>query len=437
MTWLIEQSVAEAMKRAMDGGLQPSAHQQSAYVAKCEAEKELRDGSPRSLRIAGNVAEVRVEGTLTERPSLLALIFGDGNTTYQDIRGAISEAETDPEVTHIRIVINSPGGEADGLFETLAAIEASTKPKSVLAHKAASAAYAIAAVSGKITAATMASEFGSIGVAAKYLTPEDLIWVTSTEAPDKRPDPRTEEGRAAIRKQLDDVHEVFADAIARGRGKTVQEVNETFGRGAVVLAKEAKKVGMIDRLPTQASPRTRATVRTEAPAAALTDSPGADPTPDAVPEASPPDQPPAPAREPNASAASGGAQPQPRRNKMTEEELRAQHPELHAAMLAKGEEQGIAKERKRCLAHRKMAKSTGAVEAADKAMESGASVLDEDVHAEYMSAAMNRREQADRQAETDAAAGATANTETDDTNEKDPVDATADAMDRLFGKVSE
>ena len=52
----------------------------------------------------------------------------------------------------------------EGLFETLAAIEAFGKPMSVRASKAASAAYAIAAAGGSITAVSPASSFGSIGV---------------------------------------------------------------------------------------------------------------------------------------------------------------------------------------------------------------------------------------------------------------------------------
>ena len=85
---------------------------------------------------------------------------------------------------------------------------------------------------------------------------------------------------------------------------------------------------------------------------------------------------------------------------MTKEELKAQHPELYAAVQA----EGATTERKRCCAHIKMAKSTGATEVAYKAIESGASTLDEDVHADYMSAAINRGHQATRGTETAAAA---------------------------------
>lgn len=88
---------------------------------------------------------------------------------------------------------------------------------------------------------------------------------------------------------------------------------------------------------------------------------------------------------------------------MTEEELLAQFPAVHASLTAKGAAQGQASERKRVLAHLKLAKSTGANEVAQKAIESGASTLDEDVHADYMSASMNRGAQAARQTDSDKA----------------------------------
>jgi len=78
---------------------------------------------------------------------------------------------------------------------------------------------------------------------------------------------------------------------------------------------------------------------------------------------------------------------------MTEAELKAQHPELYEAIVASA----IAGERKRVNAHLKLAKSTGAVDVAHAAIASGASTLDEEVHADYMSAAVNRRDQSNRQ----------------------------------------
>jgi ATP-dependent protease ClpP protease subunit len=92
--------------------------------------------------------------------------------------------------------------------------------------------------------------------------------------------------------------------------------------------------------------------------------------------------------------------------------LKEQHPDVYKAVLQEGVDQGVKQgveqERKRCSAHVKMARNTGANDIAHKAIEGGASVLDEEIHAEYMSAAMNRQDRTARQTESEATAAATA-----------------------------
>lgn len=89
---------------------------------------------------------------------------------------------------------------------------------------------------------------------------------------------------------------------------------------------------------------------------------------------------------------------------MTEDELLAQFPAVHASILTKGMEA----ERKRVNAHLKMAKTCGAMDVAEKAIVSGLSIRDEEVFADYQTAAINRRDQANRQADSDGAGAAVA-----------------------------
>lgn len=93
---------------------------------------------------------------------------------------------------------------------------------------------------------------------------------------------------------------------------------------------------------------------------------------------------------------------------MTEEELLAQFPALHASMLAKGTAQGQASERKRISSHFRSAKIhgaklTGAVEVAVKHIDTGSSIQDDDVYVEYQEAGAAHRETANRQADSDEA----------------------------------
>lgn len=420
--WLLKTEVAEAMQQAIKAGLTATAEQQAKFEGLQVA--AAQDGVPRNYRVAGDVAEIRVDGILTERPSFLAWLFYGANTTYQSIRSGLALAEQDRSVKRAVVAVSSPGGNADGLFDTLASFESFSKPLVARASCACSAAYAIAAMADKIEASNGAAEFGSIGVAARIFHDDSIIEITSTEAPDKRPDPTTEEGRAVIRRYLDALHELFVDAIARGRETTASVVNKEFGRGATLLAAEAKRRGMVDKINGAQSSRRRARAMAENESIAgdtpstVTGGPAGQTTGNTAQNhpAGAHGEPPAP-DVPMAPATSGG--PQKGNRTMNEEELKAQHPELHAKVLGKGKaegheagkveglkegrEAGIKEERERCCAHLKMADSTGAVAYAHKCIESGAQLSEQLVQAEYMSAALKRDAVSARQGETDNA----------------------------------
>jgi len=254
--WLLNKETANALAHARQLKAQPT-QAQLTMLSDRQAEDEgkvvARDGElPRGMSVAGSVAQIRIEGVLTKTPDFFSLFFGGGNTTYRGINNALALAQSDPAIKSAMLYIDSPGGNVDGLFETLAAIESfrAQKPLSVKAANAQSAAFAIAAVAGRIEAIGVASNFGSIGTATSYFVDDSIIDITNSDSPDKRPDPTTEEGKAVVVRYLDAVNELFVDAIARGRGNgvTVKEVKENYGRGATLLAGEAKKRGMIDSI---------------------------------------------------------------------------------------------------------------------------------------------------------------------------------------------
>lgn len=390
MHWLLEQNTARQMREAAQKNGTGTAEERAWYI-KTQADAEAAANLPRNMSIAGDVAEIRVEGILTRKPDFFAWFFGGANTTYEQIIAALAAADADPNIKRGTMNISSPGGSVDGLFETLAAIERFGKPLTVRASKADSAAYAIAATAGRIEADSPASEFGSIGVVASFFVDDEIVEVTSTEAPNKRPDPTTEEGKATIREYLDSIHELFVDAIARGRtrhsGKEfdTKTVNEDFGRGSVFVARDAKARGMIDKVPSQAAVRVAAAHET-------------DPTADV-----------------------GGAS-KAKESKMTAEELKAKHPDLYAVVF----QAGVTDERDRVMAHITMGRGCGAMDIALGAIESGVDVT-RTLNAKYLSASANRRDINARQEESDAAAavldGAAAKEEP-----KDELDVVADAL---------
>lgn len=401
MLWLIEQRAGQELQRAIKA-LPPLTNEQASALL---GEVNAGPASERVMSVAEGVATIRVHGVLVPGVSLESYFYFGGRTRYGDIREALAVAADAPEVKRVVLDIDSPGGRVDGLFETLEAIKLFRKPMSVRASCACSAAYAIAAAAGgKIEAATEASEFGSVGVVTTYYfwAAETVVDITSTEAPDKRPDVTTEEGKAVVRKHLDAIHDLFVEAIAEGRNVKKSDVNANFGRGAVMLAREAKASGLIDGLPTKR--RRPAGTRAEAPATSPSAGPSAEVTEQNDPAAPAAAEPPPEAEDHDQDPPSAG--PDKMENPMNAEELKAQHPAVYNAIFEAGQKNGsesaLAAERDRVGAHIEMGKASGDMDTALEAIENGTE-MSQKLMAKYSAAGMNRAATAARQTESDAA----------------------------------
>lgn len=368
--WLLEAGVRQAMQVAEKSGFKFTAKQQAQFDARFSTE-DVSSGNNRLLTVAGDNAQISVKGVMTQEPSFMAMIFGGGNTTYPEIISAINTAERDESVTNIVYEIDSPGGAFDGLFNMLAAMQSATKPsKAIISNVGASAAFAMATQADEVVASNIAARIGSVGVVATFYDDENEISITSTDAPKKRPNVRTEEGVAMVREELDAMHEIFVDAIAQGRGTTAEKVNADFGRGGTVLANEAVKRGMIDAVATS-SPKAVKTIKT------------------------------------TTTANSGN---QPEATKMDLKDLKSQHPETFAAAV----QQGATEERDRVTAHLVMGESSGDIKTASESIKNGASMT-ATLSATYMTFGMNRSDVNKRDKDNlEANAGDAANTESND-----------------------
>lgn len=76
---------------------------------------------------------------------------------------------------------------------------------------------------------------------------------------------------------------------------------------------------------------------------------------------------------------------------MDPKELLAKHPDTYNEIQVLGEKAALEKERKRVNAHLKMGKESGDLELAVKFIQEGKSVQDDEVHAEYLAAAMKKK----------------------------------------------
>ena len=365
--WLLEAGVRQAMERAEAAGIAPTAEQQARFEARFGDEDGA--GGSRILTTAGNTAEIAIQGVITKTPSFMAMIFGGGNTTYAEIVAAIAEAKQDDAVENIVYAIDSPGGQFEGLFDALAAMQDVGKPtKTVFSNTGASAAYALGVQADEVFAANRATQIGSVGIMAILGVDENTVKISSTNAPKKNPDPTTEAGKAIVREELDALHVIFAEAIADGMGVTVEKVNADFGQGATLLAEAALKRGMIDGVE-------RVALRVvKKPEPSSTTVANDDNQPEAI---------------------------------MDLNELQAQHPAVYAAAVQVGNDTGTTAERDRVGAHLTMGEASGDMKTAVAAISDG-SAMTATLLATYSAAGMSRKDVNNVTDDDDATAAALA-----------------------------
>ena len=206
-------------------------------------------------------AHISIVGQLTPKAETDACgaYTADALTEYGYISEASRAADADERVERIEYFIDSPGGYVSGLMPAVQAMRQVEKPTvSKVGGMAASAAYWLASQTDEIIATSELSRFGSIGVAVEEFDNTKMLEnagitrrvYTSTEAPLKRPDTSTEDGQAQVVSSLDDIHAVFAQNVADGRGVALGTVSSDFGQGAVFTANESMRRGMIDKVET-------------------------------------------------------------------------------------------------------------------------------------------------------------------------------------------
>lgn len=313
------------------------------------AVKASAKSSSKSVR-KGVQAIIPIRGVLSERFDVMAEYFGSGSTPYSWIVRAAQEADSDSEIDSIRLhVTSSPGGSVNGLFPAIQALREIGKPIfATVESEAASATYMLlASVAKEITALNAGTRVGSVGVLATIRNPGDEIKeITNSESDKKRPDLDTVEGENVIKDELNSIFDYAVSLISEGRGVSASAVRSDFGRGAMMLAKDAKKVGMIDKILAVKKP----------------------------------------SDDSKKVAATTGSVDNERSVNMTLAELKAQHPALYAEAVA----EGVAKERDRVNAHLKWAEAGNNYTSAVKAIESGDAVT-ASLMAEYQIAAINAK----------------------------------------------
>jgi ClpP class serine protease len=195
--------------------------------------------------IKGSLGVMQLNGPIVPRADLFTDISGLASIDRLSVE--FRKFENDPKISKILFVIDSPGGAITGISEFASQVKAATKPTAAYIYGVgASAAYWIASAVDQIYVGDT-SRVGSIGcVMSVWKGDEDDVEIVSSQSPNKRPDPDTEEGLSELQATVDGLAEVFVNTVAENRGVTHENVLADFGRGGIVLSQQAQRVGMVD-----------------------------------------------------------------------------------------------------------------------------------------------------------------------------------------------
>jgi len=240
--WAIEPDALQSMKTTI---------QQVQADLSLFSTKPLANSHRTTVR--NGIAIIPVHGVITPRFDLFTLLMG--GTAFDSLTHDLKVAAADEDVRAILLDIDSPGGVAVGTSEMAELVHKIAAEKPVWAYvgrTCCSAAYWIASATTKIIAHKSAL-VGSIGVVSTVPVQENpdadgyrQIEIVSSNAKNKRPDPRTPEGIDTIRAELDALEKEFIGDISKYRNTATEKVVTDFGQGGVLLGTAAEQAGMID-----------------------------------------------------------------------------------------------------------------------------------------------------------------------------------------------
>ena len=202
----------------------------------------------RTVTHRDGVAVLPVSGPIFRYANVFTEI--SGATSVEVLATDFRAALDDPDIRGIVLEIDSPGGQSAGISELADQVAAAGKPTvAYISDIGASAGYWIASAADQVIIRDTAVA-GSVGVVATLRRDkkDDRIQIVSSQTPRKRVDPDTEEGRAVLQAVVDDIADVFIARVASYRDVSVEHVLEHFGQGGLLVGQKAVRAGLADGL---------------------------------------------------------------------------------------------------------------------------------------------------------------------------------------------
>ena len=208
------------------------------------------------------IAVLPLYGVVTQRGNMVDDISGPGSSSTQQFTSVLRQMLADDTVGQILIDIDSPGGSVYGVSELASEIIKARAQKPVIAvanSLAASAAYWIGCSASEFYV-TPGGEVGSIGVWQAHFDyskalEEDGVKPTLISAGKFKVEgnpyvPLDEQAQAFMQSRVDDYYNAFVEAVAIGRGVSINDVKTGMGEGRVLGADAAMAQNMVDGVAT-------------------------------------------------------------------------------------------------------------------------------------------------------------------------------------------
>ena len=200
-----------------------------------------------------NVGFLIVDGPIIPRATWMSR--ASGLVSLDALRSEFKAMEGNPKIDTIVHLMDTPGGVVQAVSDYASLIFNSNKKTYTWAWEAASAGYWIGSASNSLVLPNTGM-VGSVGVVVSLTDYKEQdkkrgikeIEIVSSQSPNKRPDVDTAEGIAVYQKLVNDLADSFVNDVATFRNVSEEIVLQDFGKGSLVVGKEAVSVGMADRV---------------------------------------------------------------------------------------------------------------------------------------------------------------------------------------------
>lgn len=222
--------------------IEPSHLTRAMGAAMASSDGEAPDG----YTVAGDVATIAITDVITPTPMMS--FFGPVGTACSTLMAALAEAKADSNVRRVVLAVDSPGGIVSGVREVMQAIRDLGKPTvAQVDGLCCSAAYWMASAADSMVA-TVTSTVGSLGVMKPVPNgPKGLKLFRSSDSPAKCAEPDSKEA-SQYQVICDDFGAILFDDVALNRGVKREGIAKAYGAGAILPARVALSMGLIDGL---------------------------------------------------------------------------------------------------------------------------------------------------------------------------------------------